>query len=154
MSDEELPLRVKILRRLNPAIVWILRSPLHVLLSSQILVLQYRGRKTGNAYTIPLSFVTHGGNPCCVTRTTAWWKRVVDVQAVTIWLRGQRRVVSAERVPSASPDARTIFRTFLTANPGTARVLYDVRIGQDGKPYETDVDREVLNSVLIRLRAS
>ena len=153
MSDDELPLRIKILRRLNPTLVRLLRSPLHGLMSGQILVLQYRGRKTGNVYTIPLSYVTHDGHPHCVTRTTAWWKSAVDTPAVTIWLRGQRMIVSAERVPSAAPDARTVFRTFMTANPGTARMLYDVRIGQDGKPYETDVDREVLNSVVVRLRA-
>ena len=154
MSDEDLPLRIKILRRLNPTLVWLLRSPLHGVMSGQILVLQYRGRKTGNVYTIPLSYVTHGSHPCCVTRTTAWWKSAVDTSAVTVWLRGKRLILSAERVPSASPDARIVFRMFMTANPGTARLLYDVRIGQDGKPYETDVDREVLSSVVVRLRGS
>jgi hypothetical protein len=151
---EELPLRIKILRRLNPVMLWILRSPLHGLLSAQILVLQYRGRKSGKVYTIPLSYVTLGGQVHCVTRTTAWWKSVVDTPAVTIWLRGRPLTVSAERLPSASPDARTAFRMFLAANPGTARLLYDVRIGQDGKPYETDVDREVLDSVIVRLRGN
>jgi hypothetical protein len=151
---DELPLRIKILRRLNPLMLWILRSPLHGILSAQILVLQYRGRKSGKVYTIPLSYVTLGGHVHCVTRTTAWWKSVVDIPAVTIWLRGNPLVVSAERLPSASPDARAVFRMFLSANPGTARMLYEVRIGQDGKPYETDVDREVLDSVIVRLRAS
>jgi hypothetical protein len=149
---EELPLRIKILRRLNPVLLRILRSPFHGLLSSQLLVLQYRGRKSGKVYTIPLSYVTLGGHVHCVTRTTAWWKSVVDLPAVTIWLRGKPLTVSAERLASASPDARAAFRMFLTANPGTARSLYDVRIGQDGKPYETDVDREVLDSVIVRLR--
>jgi hypothetical protein len=151
---EELPLRIKILRRLNPLMLWILRSPFHGLMSSQLLVLQYRGRKSGKVYTIPLSYVTLGGHVHCVTRTTAWWKSVVDTPAVTIWLRGKPLAVSAERLPSASPDARTAFRMFLSANPGTARTLYDVQIGQDGKPYETDVDREVLDSIIVRLRAS
>ena len=39
--------------------------------SAQLLVLEYRSRKTGKTDSIPLSYVTHAGSPHCVTRTTS-----------------------------------------------------------------------------------
>jgi hypothetical protein len=63
-----LPFRIRVLRVVNPAIVWILRSPLHRLLSAGVLVLQFSGRRTGRMYRTPLSYVEIDGAPLCFTR--------------------------------------------------------------------------------------
>jgi hypothetical protein len=147
--EEKLPLRIHVLRRLNPLMVRLLRSRLHGLLSKELLVLEYRGRKTGATYTIPLGYVTHAGAAHCVTRNSQWWKSAVDAPTVTIWLRGERSTMCAQRLPSTSPDARAAFEKFLTANPGTASLLYGVRV-HAGKPNADDVKREIHNSNIVR----
>jgi hypothetical protein len=64
-----IPLRVRILRRLNPLIVALLRSPLHAVMSRNLLVLTYRGRRTGTPHTLPLSYVASGELLYLCTRT-------------------------------------------------------------------------------------
>jgi hypothetical protein len=50
-----------------------------------------------------------------------------------------------------SPEALGALRAFLTANPKTGEMLYQVRSGGDGRPSENDLRREVLRSVVVRL---
>ena len=152
MTRETFPLAIRLLHRLNPLIRWLLRSRLHFLMSGELLVLEYRGRKTGNTYAIPLAYVTHAGQPHCMTRLgTSWLTSVVEAPSVTIWLRGKRLSATAERIPSASPDARPAFAAFLSANPGTARMLYRVRVDSRRQPDANDLEREIHNSVVIRV---
>jgi deazaflavin-dependent oxidoreductase (nitroreductase family) len=150
------PWPIRVLHRFNPLIVQLLRSPLHGLMSKELLVLEYRGRKTGKPYATPLAYVTVGGHPCCVTRRhTNWWRNAVDsADPVTVWLRGERWSAVAERLSSDSTDASSSFIAFLAANPGTARMVYHVRVGKQRQPDPADVAREIHESVVVRLRRS
>jgi hypothetical protein len=148
------PFRIHVLRRFNPVFVWILRSLLHGMMSKELLVLEYRGRKSGKAYAIPLGYVEHEGVPYCVTREySSWWKNVASPTPVAIWLRGVRTDATAERLAATSPQARAAFTKFLIANPGTASLVYHVRmIGK--QPDASDVDREIHHSVVVRLQSA
>lgn len=151
---EALPFRIHVLRRLNPAITCLLKSPIHGVASKRLLVLQYRGRKSGRHYTIPLVYVSLSGRTYCVTRNTQWWRNAVSAPTVTMWLRGLRVEARAERVATTSAEARAAFSQFLTENPGTASLLYGVRVDAHGDPDGGDIDREIHNSNIIRLTAA
>lgn len=150
MAAKELPLRIHVLRRINPMIACVLKSALHRVGSKRLLVLQYRGRKTAKQYTIPLSYVMHADCVYCVTRDTHWWKSAVAAESVTIWLRGQPVNVRAERAPADSTGTRSAFSSFLADNPGTAKLLYGVRIDRHGEPDPSDLAREIQRSNVIR----
>lgn len=149
-AKESLPLRIHILRRLNPALVCLLQSRLHGLASKRLLVLSYRGQRSGKTFTIPLVYVMQDGHAYCFTRDTAWWKSAVSAPSVSIWLRGAQQTVVGERAASADAAARAAFTVFLRENPGTAKLLYNVRITPSGEPDAADVDREIHNSKIIR----
>jgi hypothetical protein len=150
-DTEELPLRIHVLRRLNPVLACILKSPLHGLASRRLLLLSYRGRKSGKLFTIPLVYVRYAEQIYCVTRNTQWWKSAVSAPSVAIWHHGQLRTASAERAPSDHAETRAAFARFLAENPGTASLLYKVRIDAEGQPDASDIHREVYNSQIIRL---
>lgn len=103
-ARETTPLRVQVLRRFNPLIRCMLRSPVHGPLSRDLLVLEYRA--------------------------------------------------TAERVPSDSDETRAAFECFLVKNPGTARLLYNVRIDARGAADAGDLAREIHASVVVRLQPS
>jgi hypothetical protein len=44
------------MRAINPIICALLRSPLHRLLSEQMLLLTYAGRRSGRRFTLPLGY--------------------------------------------------------------------------------------------------
>src|SRR5689334_22980603 len=63
-----IPLSIRILRKAQPLIVGLLKSPLHGLLSRDVLLLTYRGRRSGEPYTLPLSYVEAGSHLYMCTR--------------------------------------------------------------------------------------
>jgi hypothetical protein len=51
----------------------------------------------------------------------------------------------------SSAEALDGLRAFVTRNPGTGELLYNVARGPDGRPVEADLRREILRSVVVRL---
>jgi len=151
---EALPLRIQVLRRLNPVIRCVLQSPLHSVASKRLLVLGYQGRKSGAQYQIPLVYVSHAGHIYCVTRDTAWWKSAVQAPFVTVWLRGASQRMRAERADPGAPETRAAFVQFLRDNPGTAQLIYQVPVDARGEPDAAAVDAQLPQSNLIRFSAS
>ncbi len=46
----------------NPVLIFLLRSPLHTLVSRSLMVLIFQGRKSGKRYTIPVGYVERGNH--------------------------------------------------------------------------------------------
>lgn len=73
----------------NP-IVAILRSPLHAVMRKSLLLLGFRGRKSGREYTTPISYVPDGEDLLAVaSRDHAWWKNLRGGASVGVRLRGR-----------------------------------------------------------------
>lgn len=150
-ASARLPLSIRVLRRLNPLIAGLLRSPLHGVLSRDLLLLTYTGRKTGRRRTLPLSYVELGTSVYLCTRSSLWWRSLRDGAPVELRLRGRRSGAAASVVEPRSVEALDALRAFLGNNPRTGEILYDVRRGRDGRPLEEDLVREVVRSVVVRL---
>jgi hypothetical protein len=129
-SAESLPVAIRVLRRLNPAIAWILRSRVHAVMSRNLLLMTY-------VYLC--------------TRSSAWWRNLRNGRAVDLRFRGRRVTATPVVLDVATPEALDAFRAFLTANPKTGEMLYEVRSERDRRPAEEDLRREVLRSVVVRL---
>lgn len=148
------PLAIRLLRRLNPLIVAVLRSPLHGLVSRNLLLLTWIGAKTGVRRTLPLSYVEVAGRPYLCTRSSAWWRNLRNGRPVELRLRGRRIAATPAVVDVRTDEALTALRAFLTANPKTGEMLYEVRTGPGRRPLEEDLRREVLRSVVVRMDAA
>lgn len=148
-----LPLSIRLLRRLEPVVASLLRSPLHRLLSRDVLLLTYRGRRTDRPYTLPLSYVEGDGCLYLCTRPegSRWWRNLRDGRAVELVLRGRRISAVPRLLDAAADEARAGLHTFVRRNPRTGEMLYGVGRDAQGQPLETDVSREVRRSVVVRL---
>ena len=148
--DDHVPASIRLLRRFNGLIRATLRSPLHGLLSRDLLVLEYTGARTRQRRVLPLSYVEHAGRLYLCTRTSLWWRNLRTEPGVTVWLRGCRVAAKARVVEPTSAEARDALRAFLTRNPRTGVILYDVR-SEHGRPRECDLEREAPRSVVVRI---
>jgi hypothetical protein len=148
-SAHVVPLPVRILRRLKPVIVAILRSPLHGLMSRDILLLTWTGRRTGARHTLPLSYVRLGSCLYLCTRPegSKWWLNLRGGCEVDLVLAGRRVKATANVLEPHSGEALDGLRVFVTRNPRTGEMLYRVARG----PNEADLLREVHASVVVRL---
>jgi hypothetical protein len=59
----------------NPIMLWLLRSPLHGMLSGNTLVITYTGRKSGKVFSTPVNYVRDVEVLWTVSyRRRTWWR--------------------------------------------------------------------------------
>lgn len=139
----------------NPFVRLILRSPLHRLLSAALLLITYRGRKSGKEYTLPVQYVQTGhtlyivpGMPECKT----WWRNLKGGLPVQVTLRGQVLNGSA-RLLDPQRDAAEIVAGlghYLRRFPVSA-TSYQVRSETHGAFNAADLSRAAEGRVMIRI---
>ena len=84
----------------NPLVTWLLRSPLRRLADGGTLLFTYTGRKSGRAYTFPISYaLTANGVRLLTAPQKTWWKNLGESAPVTLWLRGAARTGRASVTP-------------------------------------------------------
>ncbi len=138
-------------RFVNPAVIWLLRSPAHWLLSASTLALTVAGRRSGVAYTIPVNFVMRGREVLVISpRAHTWWKNLTEVAPVTANLQGRRvRFVGrAFTDPAVVADGLLVFLRYSPRYQRSLAVPLDAR----GAPQRRDdVTHAVSRYVLICL---
>ena len=78
----------------NDFMSWVLRSPLHGMLSNGMLLITDTGRKTGRHYTTPVEYFHENGYLFVMTsRSRTWWRNLKNGAQVSLLL--QRKPVHA-----------------------------------------------------------
>ena len=98
-----------IFTRLNPLISWILRSPLHFLLSPGLMLITVTGRRSGRRYTIPVGYQRDAEGLVVMVsyaRRKQWWRNYREPGPMTLRLRGRRVLARAQLVPPGSEEFR------------------------------------------------
>jgi hypothetical protein len=82
-------------RFVNPVVKWILRSPVHRLLSSQLLLISVTGRHSGRVYEIPVAY-HQSGNSVTINVGAPdgkqWWRNFRIPRPTRVSIRGDERV--------------------------------------------------------------
>ena len=95
-----------IIHLVNPVLTFLLRSPLHNLVSDQLMLLTITGRSTGTEYTFPMLYDRNGTTISVTSHGTSWWKNLrPGGQDVTVWLRGDERTGHAKLEEANQPVA-------------------------------------------------
>jgi deazaflavin-dependent oxidoreductase (nitroreductase family) len=139
----------------NPIVCLILRSPLHGLFSAALLLITYRGRKSGKEYTLPVQYVQAGNTlyivPGMPERKT-WWRNLKGGLPVQVTLRGQ--VLNGNgRLLDPKRDAAEIVTglgQYLQRFPPSAKARH-VRTEASGALNAEDVGKAAERIVMIRV---
>jgi deazaflavin-dependent oxidoreductase (nitroreductase family) len=123
---------------LNPFMRLVLGSRAHGMMSTRLMLLSFTGRKTGRAYTTPVSYVREGTD-LLVPGGGAWWKNLAG-GGVRVRLQGTWRAVTPEVIQEPKQLSVTLGR-MLVVNPAIA-VFTGIHLGPDGRPNPTLLDRE------------
>jgi deazaflavin-dependent oxidoreductase (nitroreductase family) len=116
----------------NPLVVWLLRSPLHVLMSGSVLLLMFEGRRSGRIYTTPVNYVRDGKDLLLVAaRDHTWWKNLRGGAPVRLLICGRDEEGVAEALEGASAEVALL--AVLRAVP-TYRRHWKIELGPDGRP--------------------
>jgi len=83
-----------VVRYFNPFMRLVLGSRAHRMMSGQLMLLSFTGRRTGRSYITPVSYVREGTN-LLVPGGGAWWKNLTSGTA-RVRLQGTWHVVTPE----------------------------------------------------------
>jgi hypothetical protein len=139
-------------RIINPLVVLIARSPIHLLVSTQILVTQFNGRKSGNPYRVPVSFHKDENTYTCVTlRSNLWWKNLIALERTDIWLNGRLVNVQLELEYEDDEVVKSNLRHLVSGNAIDA-FFAKVKLNKDGSPDEKSLDDAAKIHTVLKFR--
>jgi hypothetical protein len=138
-------------RLLNPITKAITRSPLHRLVSDNIVVLIFPGIKSGRIYSIPVSYLeTSDKEMVCLTdRPYIWWRNLINNNNIQILLKG--KLLNAEVEIEFENDG--LIAEKLTAMCLHSKIdAYFANVGfKNDIPIEEDIIAAASNMTLIKL---
>jgi hypothetical protein len=107
--------RARILRLVNVPMRLVLRLPFRTPLNAKLMLLSFRGRKTGRSYLQPVSYVPDGDT--LLTPAGGKWKlNLTDGVAIRVWLRGRKTWARPEFVQDVDEVDR-LLALMMTGNP-------------------------------------
>ncbi len=134
----------------NSFISFLLRSPLHRMMSSSTMLITVTGRKSGRPITTPVNYYQEGNTLWVISnRERTWWRNLKGGGRVKLRLRGQEVDGFGEAVLVESEVAAQIGE-YVRHLPISARSL-GVHM-QDGQPDPADLRRLAQARVMIRIK--
>lgn len=134
---------------LNRTMSWVLRSPLHRIISGSVMLITFTGRRSGKRYTTPISYSRQGEQIIAFTHSP-WWKNLRDGASVTLRLQGRDQQGYAQAIADDPAIILPYLRSHLQQVTRDAR-FYAVKIDANGQPNEADLAQAAHESVLIRI---
>jgi hypothetical protein len=135
----------------NPLITWLLRSPLHRLLSLNMMLITYTGRKSGKKLSVPVSYVRDENTLWVLSlRRRTWWRSLQGGAPVTLRLRGKDVPAQAEALLDDLPSKIAGLKVYASEYRDVAKVI-GIHFDADRQPILEDVTREAKARVMVRV---
>ena len=134
----------------NSAMRFVLRSPVHTVVSKSILLITFTGRKSGKTYTTPVSY-SQSGDQVYVFTHANWWKNLRNGAPVTLRVRGREYQGLAEPVAQDKAAVAAGLAEHLRKVPGDAR-YYGVTFDEGGNPRADEVEAAAQTVVMIPIQ--
>jgi deazaflavin-dependent oxidoreductase (nitroreductase family) len=134
----------------NDFMSWVLRSPLHGLLSNGMMLITVAGRKTGKKYTTPVGYYREGDHLWILTsRDRKWWRNLEGGAKVDLVFRRDPVTAFAElELNQKSVEAHLC--AYLRHIPHAAKAL-GIRV-QNGIANTEDITRIARERLFVKIR--
>jgi hypothetical protein len=128
---------------------FLLRTPLHIIFSKSIMLLQFRGRKSGKVYSTPVSYLREGDVVTAFT-DSPWQRNLLGGAPVTLYLKG-KAVKGVAKVINDRDAVTKGLSHFLSRVRLDARV-YGVSFDANGQPIRDQVERGSEHHVMLKIQ--
>ncbi len=140
-------------RIVNPLVRPVLRSPLHPLFGRGLMLLTFRGRRSGRSFTIPVQYAREGDTVIVYPGRAAektWWRNLAGGAEVTLRIKGRDLRGHAVAVAEDREAIAEGLRIWLRRFPSSARRLGITR-GAGGSLDRQALARAAERIVLVRI---
>jgi hypothetical protein len=134
----------------NPFVLWILKSPLHSMISKGVMLVSIIGRKSGRTISTPTNYVRDGNTLWVVSwRERTWWRNLRRGAKVRVLLAGRGVEGRGQVIEGQGAVAQSLFDYYRKV-PQVAKY---VQIGLDaaGLPASADCERAAQKMVVVRI---
>lgn len=136
----------------NPVMRGLLHSPVHGIISQNIGILHFTGRKSGRALSTPLSFTREGNLVRLLSnQNTRWWHNFRGSDApVQVELARETYPGTARLFEGDSAELREGVVKFLTALPRDA-AIYGIKLDKNKVPVEASLAAAAPQLILVEI---
>ncbi|MEC8492204.1 MAG: hypothetical protein VXY76_04850 [Pseudomonadota bacterium] len=144
----------KLFRWINLLVLGASKTPFHLLFSHQVMVLQFKGRRSGKSYAIPVSYLlgdaAHGRQLLCMTDMNGlWWKNLIDARCIQVTHHGRQKDACVRVVVSDLNIKREALAGFCRRSRASA---FFSGVGMKaGEPIKEELTAAAERHVLIEL---
>jgi len=145
---------------INPCMRILLRSPLHFILSGNVMLIAFTGRKSGRKLETPVRYAREGNRVICFTgKANKWWHNFKEPADVQLTMKGKAvkaraqavlhplHVMERDGVRKEEPVRRELEK-FLAIFPQDA-IYHDLHWGNDGKLVEAELVQALPHVVMV-----
>jgi deazaflavin-dependent oxidoreductase (nitroreductase family) len=133
----------------NTIVKWLLRSPLHGSVSKQIMLVTFRGRKSGKLFNTPVGYMREGQSVIFFT-DHSWWKNLVNGAPVTLHIQGKKLEGTSQVVFDDKEQIARELQSYIEQRPAAARA-YSISLDSNGKADPETVHQAAQRFVLVRV---
>jgi deazaflavin-dependent oxidoreductase (nitroreductase family) len=134
----------------NDFMAWVLRSPLHGMLSKDMMLITITGRKTGKKYTTPVGYYREGGYLWVITsRERTWWKNLQGGAEVGLLLKRKSVKGIADTELNETAVEKRMYE-YIKHVPQAIKPM-GIRM-EDGKPSTEDIARTAKDRLFIKIK--
>jgi hypothetical protein len=137
-------------RILNHLVTALLHSPLHWLVSRDLMLITFTGRKSGRSFTTPVTY-SQDEKQVVFHSTQRWWKNLEGGAKVTLRLRGRTRTGWA--VPTQDvPTIVAAIEAFLEHRGRRRAAMIDLTLADPSRPpTRTELEAAAQQRVLVQI---
>jgi hypothetical protein len=148
MSDDQRTPPLAIFRIANRVVRPLLRSPLHRLLSGQIMLLAYRGRRSGQEHTIPIGYFAWDDDTVLSFSSARWWINLREGRPVRLLMRGHWRD-AVPTVAGSIEERATLLGAFARRYGPQRAGRLPVGLPNDRQPTEEELQRAATKTAIV-----
>lgn len=134
----------------NPMMIWLLKSPLHGMISRGVMLVSVTGCKSGRTISTPTNYLRAGNTLWVISwRERKWWRNVRGGAKVQVLLAGQNLEGRAVIIEDEKSVAQNLF-DYYRKIPQNAKYVH---IGLDaaGLPILADCERAAQKMVVVKV---
>jgi hypothetical protein len=134
---------------INPMMSFLLRSPLHSVLSDSLMLITFTGRKSGKRFTTPVRYIKKGDTVRCFTAAeNQWWRNLREGARVSLLIKRE----SAEYDAKASFDNLEYIKeqllSYLALFPEDA-AYHEIRLNKDKSLNAEDLELAATKAIVV-----
>jgi deazaflavin-dependent oxidoreductase (nitroreductase family) len=134
----------------NDFMSWVLRSPLHGMLSNGMMLITVTGRRTGKTYTTPVGYYEEGGDLWILTsRDRSWWRNLQSGADVKLLLK-RKPVNGFAETELGEKAVEALMCDYVKHIPQAAKPM-GIRV-ENGMANAEDIARTAKDRLFVRIK--